>query len=230
LVAFCPLSQVEKVRNALFDAGAGHTGNYDQCSFNIEGTGTFRAYGKANPFVGEMNKLHHESEVRIEVIFQNHLRDKVITALIAHHPYEEVAYDLYPLSNTYTKAGAGLVGSLSRSMPEKEFLEQVKSALQCSCIRHTRLRNIPIRKVALCTGAGSFLIPDAIRAGADVFLTADLKYHDFFLSGDQMVLADIGHYESEKGVKEWLYAKLIEKFSTFAVLISEINTNPVNYF
>ncbi|MCK9424110.1 MAG: Nif3-like dinuclear metal center hexameric protein [Bacteroidales bacterium] len=230
LVTFCPVDHAENVRNALFQAGAGHIGNYDQCSFNLQGTGTFRAYGKASPFVGEKNRIHQEPEIRIEVIFQNYLENEIISSLLKSHPYEEVAYDLYPLANSYTKAGAGLIGELAHPMKESGFLDLVKERLQIPYLRHSKLRGSPVRKVALCTGSGSFLIPDASKAGAHIFLTGDLKYHDFFLSSDQLVLADIGHYESEKGVKEWLFAVLIEKFPNFACLISEIDTNPVYYY
>lgn len=230
LVTFCPVDHAEKVRNAMFQAGAGHIGNYDQCSFNLQGTGTFRPYGKAAPFVGEKNRIHQETEIRIEVIFQNYLKNEILSSLLKSHPYEEVAYDLYPLANAYAKAGAGLIGELDQPMKESGFMDLVKEVLQIPFLRHSKLRELPVQKVALCTGSGGFLIPDACKAGAHIFLTGDLKYHDFFLSTNHLVLADIGHYESEKGVKEWLFATLNEKFPTFAFLVSEINTNPVYYY
>ncbi len=229
LAVFTPLAHAGKVRDALFQAGAGHIGNYEQCSFNLQGMGTFYPLATAKPYVGEVNLPHQEPEIRIEVVFQNHRKNEILQALLKNHPYEEVAYDLYPLSNSFAQAGPGLIGKIENPIHETGFLHHIKKTFRLSTLRHSTLRDKPIQKVALCTGSGSFLIPDAIRAGADIFLTADLKYHDFFLPGSSLVIADIGHYESEKGVKEWLYAKLIEKFPTFAFLISEINTNPVHY-
>ena len=230
LVTFCPTNHAEKVRDALFDAGAGHIGNYDRCSYNLEGDGTFRASALANPFVGEKNALHVERETRIEVIFPGYLERTIVTALVAAHPYEEVAYDLYPLKNADTRSGAGLIGELEQPMAQSRFLELVKQILEIPVIRHSAFHASKIKTVALCTGSGSFLIPGAVISGADAYLTADLKYHDFFEAGKKMLLADIGHYESEQWVKGWLYDVLIEKFPTFAFLISEVNTNPVNYF
>ena len=230
LVAFCPVEHAQAVRDALFRAGAGHIGNFDQCSFNVAGNGTFRAYGTTNPFIGTLDQQHQEPETRIEVILENRLKNKVVEALLASHPYKEAAYDLYPLSNTFAKAGSGLVGCLPEPVEETQFLAKVKELVKIPCIRHSEWRKKPIRKIALCTGSGSFLIPDALKAEADIFLTADLKYHDFFVPSGRMMVADIGHYESEVGVKEWLHAKLIEKFPTFALFISETNTNPVHYF
>jgi dinuclear metal center YbgI/SA1388 family protein len=229
LAVFCPVSHTEMVRQALFDAGAGHIGNYDYCSYNVRGEGTFRASDKASPFLGSKNILHVEPEVRIEVIFPRFLESKILTSLIAAHPYEEVAYDIYPLQNKLHQAGAGLIGDLDEPCDETDFLERLKQNLGIPVIRHTGFRLKPVKTVALCTGSGSFLIPQAVQAGADIFLTADLKYHDFFGLENKLMLADIGHYESEQWVKEWLYAVLIEKFPNFAFLISEVNTNPVHY-
>lgn len=230
LVTFCPTSHAERVRLALFEAGAGAIGNYDQCSFNNEGTGTFRASAKANPYVGAREALHFEAEIRIEVILPMTREKAVVDALLRTHPYEEVAYDLYPLLNANPMVGAGALGMLKHPMDEEEFLRMLKEKLSLSMIRHTSFRSKPITKVALCTGSGSFLIGDALAAGADILITADLKYHDFFIPDGKMMLADVGHYESEHWVKEWLYAALIEKFPNFALFISEIVTNPVHYF
>ena len=230
LAVFCPNYHADKVRQALFQAGAGVIGNYDECSFNVEGQGTFRASEMANPFVGEKNKLHFENEVRIEVIFPRHLERFVVDALLKAHPYEEVAYDLYPLENRFMQAGAGLVGELQEPCDEILFLERLKEILNIPVIRHSPLRSKPVKRVALCTGSGSFLIREAIKSHADVYLTADLKYHDFFEMENNLLLADVGHYETEQWVKEWLHAALIEKFPNFAFLISKVNTNPVHYF
>jgi len=230
LAVFCPHDHAEKVRQAMFDAGAGHIGNYDCCSFSAAGQGTFRASEQANPFIGERGLVHTEPETRIEVIFPAYLENRIVPAMIAAHPYEEVAWDLYPLHNKMQSAGAGLIGELDEPCDEERFLELLKAKLGIPVIRHTQFLSRPVKTVALCTGSGSFLVQDAINAKADVFLTADLKYHDFFGMENRLLLADIGHYESEQWVKEWLYAVLNEKFPTFAFLISEVNTNPVHYF
>jgi dinuclear metal center YbgI/SA1388 family protein len=230
LVTFGPREYAEKIRNALFDAGAGHIGNYDCCSYNILGQGTFRASDSARPFVGEVNKLHFEDETRIEVIFPSYLEKKLIAALLKNHPYEEVAFDIYPLNNRYEKCGAGLIGDLEQELDLFEFFERIKNVTGIPVIRHTVPVGKKISRIAICTGSGAFLIREAVNQRADLFLTADIKYHDFFCCQGDMVLADIGHYESEQFVKEWIYSVLIEKFSTFAVLISEINSNPVKYY
>lgn len=229
LVTFCPVSHASIVREALFNAGAGHIGNYDSCSFNAMGEGTFRALEGATPYVGEPGKLHTEAELRIETIFPVHLENFIIHALKQAHPYEEVAYDIYPLNNPHHRNGAGMIGNLQNKMDAKEFLLGLKNILQNGCIRHTELKNKKVQRVAVCGGSGSFLIKDAINCGADIYITGDIKYHDFFLPGDEMILADIGHYESEQFTKELIYTLLKKKFTTFALFISGTNTNPVNY-
>jgi dinuclear metal center YbgI/SA1388 family protein len=230
LVTFCPSEHADKVRDALFSAGAGNIGNYDSCSYNLEGFGTFRASDDAKPFVGEKNILHREPEVRIEVIFPGYAEQKLISAMKEAHPYEEIAYDVYPLTNEFWRAGAGMIGSLDPGLPAAEFLGMVKQAMKIPVIRHSPLPGTMIRKIAICSGAGAFLISEARSAGADAFLTGDLKYHDFQEGGDSILLADIGHYESEQWVKELISSVLIQKFPNFAVLISEKEQNPVNYF
>ncbi len=229
LVTFCPVDYAENVRKAIFEAGAGHIGHYDCCSYNITGEGTFRASEGANPFVGNINELHVEKEIRIEVIFLNPLQNRILQALTAAHPYEEVAYDIYPLENAFSGAGAGLIGELKKEKELMEFLAEVKSVLSIPVLRHTYPTMDKIKKVALCTGSGSFLISDARKAGADLFLTADLKYHDFF-GVAPMILSDIGHFESEQFAKDLIHAILIKKFPNFAFLVSKTITNPVNYF
>ncbi|MCX6286457.1 MAG: Nif3-like dinuclear metal center hexameric protein [Bacteroidetes bacterium] len=229
IVTFCPLDYTEKVRHALFEAGAGMIGKYDFCSYNISGQGTFRASSEASPFVGKQNSIHVEDETRIEIVFPDHIKNKLIKALLEAHPYEEVAYDIYSLSNSFPACGAGMIGELEKPVSAGDFLKSVKHKLNIKMIRHSNFPDREIRKVAICSGSGSFLIPDALRAGADVFLTADVKYHDFFNVNGGILLADIGHYESEQWIKDLLTEKLIEKFPTFAVLSSGLNTNPVNY-
>jgi len=229
LVTFCPVSDAEKVRESIFNAGAGHIGNYDHCSFNTTGNGTFRALAGAEPFVGEPGKLHTEPELRIETIFPSFLENTVIAALKKAHPYEEVAFDIYPLTNLHQRIGAGMTGTLPQAIAAEDFLRQVKEILNIGCIRHTTLKNKKIKKIALCGGSGNFLIKDAISCGADIYMTGDIKYHDFFIPENKMILADIGHYESEQFTKELIYTLLKKKFTTFALFISETNTNPVNY-
>jgi len=229
LVTFCPTAFADKVRAAIFDAGAGHIGNYDFCSYSSIGEGTFRALEGTNPFVGEQGKLHVEPELRIETIFPDFLENKIIAALMQAHPYEEVAYDIYPLANINHQIGAGMIGMLPKAIPAEEFLAGVKEKLQIGCIRHTNIQNKKVQRIALCGGSGSFLINDAMRCNADIYITGDIKYHDFFMPGDKMILADIGHYESEQFTKELIYTLLKKKFTTFALFISGINTNPVNY-
>lgn len=230
LVVFCPSDHVETVRNAIFNAGAGEIGEYDCCSFNIEGQGSFRAGDHTHPFVGEKGKVHFEREVRIETILPGYLQNKVIKAMIEAHPYEEVAYDLYPLDNVFDKAGMGMIGYLPHDMEEVAFLELLRDSLSSEGIRHSSFTGKTIRKVALCGGSGSFLRDKAKAAGADAFVTADIKFHEFFDGEGILLMADVGHYESEQFTKEILYEIVTKKFTNFALLISDQNTNPVRYF
>lgn len=230
LVTFCPTSYSEKVMEALFHAGAGHIGNYDSCSFNTEGIGTFKALAGANPFVGNIDQLHKEEETRIETIFPSYREKQVLNALFVTHPYEEVAYDIYSLENNNPNTGAGMIGKLPRPVTEMEFLKQLKETFVTGCIKHSHLTGKNIEKVAVCGGSGSFLSTKALHAGADVFVTGDVKYHDFFMPEGRILLADIGHYESEQYTKELLLNHITKKFPTFAILISENNTNSVHYF
>lgn len=229
LAVYVPKSHAEAVRNAMFEAGAGSIGNYDSCSYNTEGQGTFKANENCNPFVGNIGKLHFEAETRIETIMPQHLTGKVINAMLAAHPYEEPAYDIYPLKNEYNQAGTGIIGELTEPENAAAFLLRIKKIFDCGSIRHTRLPETPIARIAVCGGAGSFLIEDAMRAGADILLTADIKYHQFFDARYPFVLADIGHYESEQFTKELFYELLTRKFSNFAVRLTKVKTNPIKY-
>ncbi len=229
LVTFVPVGDAEKVRTAIFEAGAGHIGNYDSCSYNVNGQGTFRGNNNTNPHVGEKNQLHFEEEVRIETIFPKHIQSKVIKALLQAHSYEEVAYDIYPLENDYQQAGIGMIGELAEPMDEISFLKKLKAVFRCEVVKHTQLLGKPIRKVAVCGGAGSSYLAKAIAQKADIFVSGDFKYHQFFDAEKQIVIADIGHYESEQFTKEVFYELLTKKFPKFAVHLSAINTNPVSY-
>jgi dinuclear metal center YbgI/SA1388 family protein len=230
LVVFCPAEHAATVREAMFKAGAGHIGNYDKCSFNLEGKGSFRAGEGADPFVGGINEIHFEEEVRVETILPTYAAREVIRAMVEAHPYEEVAYDLYPLENIHDRAGAGMVGDLSEPSGEKEFMENVKDIFKIPVIRHSKLLAKPISKVAFCGGSGSFLISNARAAGADVFLTGDVKYHQFFEADEKLVIADIGHFESEQFTPELIVDYLKQKFPNFATRISDVMTNAVKYF
>jgi dinuclear metal center YbgI/SA1388 family protein len=230
LVTFCPTKHADQVCQALFAAGAGNIGNYSDCSFSGEGIGTFKGNENTNPFVGEKGKLHHEPEARIETIFKVQDERKVMLALFESHPYEEVAYDIYPLTNALDQVGAGMVGWLSREMDGAEFLQHVKEKMQAKVIRHTSLLKKKIKKVAVCGGSGSFLLKDAIAAGADAFVTADFKYHEFFDAEDRLVICDIGHFESEQFTSTLLIDYIQEKFPNLAIQLTDNNTNPINYF
>ena len=229
LVTFVPEEHLEKVREAVFSEGAGMIGAYDKCSFSASGTGSFRAGQKANPYKGEKGKLHFEKEVRFETIIFSHMKTRVIKALLEAHPYEEAAYDLYPLDNDNINSGLGCTGEFSEPLSETEFLKMLRTVFKARGIRHSKPTGNAISKVALCGGAGGTLIQDAISSGAGAFVSADIRYHGFFEAGGKILLADIGHFESEKFSVEILYDLIIKKFPTFAVRFSEVNTNPINY-
>ena len=229
LVSFVPLADADKVLQALGEAGAGQIGNYKNCSFQTTGTGAFEPNEQAQPHLGQAGKLEQVSEQRIEVIYPAHLANRILTALRRAHPYEEVAYYQQPLMNQNQEVGSGMVGELPEPLSGSEFLTHLKKSMQLSVVRHTRLLDKPVGRVAVCGGAGSFLLPQALRQQADAFITADYKYHEFFDADGQLIIADIGHYESEVFTKDLLWEFLSEKFVNFAVHLAEVNTNPVFY-
>jgi len=229
LITFCPTEHADKVRQAIFNSGGGFIGNYDECSFNADGFGTFRAGDNTNAFVGNKGEQHREKEVKIEVILPNYTLSGAIKALIEAHPYEEVAYDVYPLENNNPQTGTGMIGKLSVPMNELDFLKSLKEKMKTGLIRHTKLFGKNIETVAVCGGSGSFLLKDAINQKADIFITGDFKYHQFFDSEGKIIIVDIGHFESEQFTKEIFYDLITTNFPTFALRFSEINTNPVNY-
>lgn len=229
LVTFCPEKDAEKVRKAMFDAGAGSIGNYDECSFNTKGIGTFRAGENSSPTVGSTYVQHQEAEIKIETIVENHQINKVVKALIETHPYEEVAYDIYSLKNKLNIIGSGVVGELPEEEETMSFLKRLKVDLKTDCIRYTNITSPTIKKVALCGGSGSFLLNNAIAKDADIFITGDFKYHQFFDAENKIIIADVGHYESEQFTNELFYDILSKKITNFAIHLSEINTNPINY-
>ncbi len=229
MVVFVPFTHKEAVKDALFAAGAGNIGNYSECSFELDGRGGFKANEDADPFVGDKNQRHTEDEVRLEVIYQGNKERKLIATLLKVHPYEEVAYDIYSLSNNYSEVGAGMIGELENPMQENEFLQLLKKNMKADVIRHTELLGKPIKKVAVCGGAGSFLLNQAIAAGADIFISADFKYHEFFDAEGKIIIADIGHFESEQFTQELLLEIIQKKFPNFALRLTVQNTNPIKY-
>jgi dinuclear metal center YbgI/SA1388 family protein len=230
IFTFVPEDKADLVRNAIFAAGGGYIGNYSECSFNGTGEGTFRAEPGTNPYVGEIGKRHTEKELKIEVILPSWLESKVVSAMKAAHPYEEVAYDVVGLSNDNQRVGSGVIGELVKPLSEEAFLMLLREKFRLKLVRHTALSGRQINKVALCGGAGSFLTSKALMSGADAYVTADMKYHEFFDANDRILIADIGHYESEQFTINLLQELLEQKFTTFAVLKTEVETNPVRYF
>ncbi len=230
LYAYVPKNEAEVVRDAIFKAGGGNIGNYSECSFNLPGKGTFKAGEGTNPYVGEIGKRHEEDELKIEVIFPAYLQTKIISAMIEAHPYEEVAYDIIPLGNYFKEVGSGIIGELPEALEETGFLHMVKTSFNLKLIRHTPLTGNKVKNIAICGGAGSFLIKKALSRKADFYITADVKYHEFFDAEGKMVIADIGHFESEQFTVDLLTDVLQQKFPTFAVLKTEVDTNPVKYF
>lgn len=230
LFTFVPVDHADKVRNAIFAAGGGQISNYSECSFNVEGVGTFKGGEGTNPFVGEPGKQHQEKEIKIEIIFPTYLERKIMPALLAAHPYEEVAYDIIQLSNSNQSIGSGMIGELAEPIEEKQFLSNLKELFKVPVVRHSRFIGRPVKRVAVCGGAGSFLISKALGAGADIYITADVKYHEFFDANDRLLIADVGHYESEQFTINLLQEVLEQKFPTFAVLKTEVKTNSVSYF
>ena len=230
LIVYVPINHAEKVRKALFNSGAGNIGKYSSCSFNTKGEGTYKANKEAKPFKGEVGKTHSENEIKIEVVVPSFLKNDVLKSMLDAHPYEEVAYDLIQLQNQQNIIGSGLIGELKDQMEELSFLKFLKDKMKTNCIRHTNLLNKSIKKIALCGGSGAFLIAEAKRQKADLFITGDVKYHEFFDAENQLIIADIGHFESEQFTIDLIGGFLIENFSKFAVRFTDVNTNPINYF
>jgi dinuclear metal center YbgI/SA1388 family protein len=230
LVTFVPHQHSEEVLNALYRAGAGQIGNYKNCSFQVQGKGTFMPNDQAAPFIGNSNQQESVDEIRLEVIFPEHLTSRIVGALKQTHPYEEVAHYISSLKNENQEVGAGMTGELESPLEPIEFLRRLKTSMELITIRHTKLLDRPVKKVAVCGGSGSFLLSKAIQAKSDVFITADFKYHEFFDAENAITIADIGHYESEIFTKDLLKEVLIRNFPTFAINFSKTVTNPISYF
>lgn len=230
LVVYVPKENIDTLNKSVFNAGAGKIGNYEECHFSTEGNGTFKPVENANPFSGKLNELNEVHEIKAEYLVSTHKLQQVLKAMKMAHPYEEVAHDIIPLANENQTEGAGMIGELDKEMDELEFLTLLKQTFKCGAIRHTPLLQKKIKTVAFCGGSGSFLLKQAISSKADVYFTGDFKYHEFFDADSRLLIADIGHYESEQFTTNLIADILKKKFTTFAVHLTGINTNPINYF
>lgn len=229
LVVFCPPSESDQLRQALFNAGGGEIGNYDNCSFITEGTGTFRPLEGAKPKKGEIGKVETSKEEKIEIIFEKFKKSRILKAMFDDHPYEEIAYDIYPIENSYQNIGSGMIGELQQEMDEMTFLKHLKMVMGVGALKYTDLLGGKVKKIAVCGGSGSFLLNKAISSDAQIFITSDFKYHQFFDAEKKVVIADIGHFESEQYTMELFKSLILKNFSKFAVRLTEVKTNPVNY-
>ena len=230
LYFYVPAAHAAAVMNAVFETGGGNIGNYSECSFSVNGIGTFKPGDNANPFTGEKGKRHEDEELKIEILFPTYLESKIITTLKANHPYEEVAYEVIRINNAHQQIGAGITGELEEPLSEETFLQKLKDVFGLSVIKHTPKTGKNISKVSICGGAGIFLLKEAINSKSDIYITSDIKYHEFFDADNRILLADIGHYESEQFTINLLADLLEQKFPNFAVLKTGVNTNPVQYF
>lgn len=229
LIFYTPVREAEKVRQTILDAGAGHIGNYSHCSFNSSGYGTFLPGENSHPFCGEPGNLHTEEEIKTEITVPEYLLFRTLKLLKEIHPYEEPVWNVFCLDNINPSTGFGIIGELEQAVDTYEFLERIKSIFHCETIRHTAICKPTVKRIAVCGGSGAFLTRQAIAAGADLYITGDFKYHDFFNTENRIILADIGHYESEQYTKEIFYELVTKKLSKFAVQFSKVNTNPINY-
>ncbi|MFD2566164.1 Nif3-like dinuclear metal center hexameric protein [Pseudotenacibaculum haliotis] len=229
LTTYVPSSEAKALREKLFEAGAGNIGNYDECSFNFDGVGTYKGNEASNPTLGEKGSQHQEKETCVQVIFESKNEAAVISALLENHSYEEVAYEIIATENIHQDIGMGMIGEFSEAMEENKFLNHVKTTFKTGCVRHSAKLEKPVKRVAVLGGSGSFAISNALRNKADAYISADFKYHDFFKAEEKILLADVGHYESEQFTKNLLVEHLTKKFTSFAVILSEKSTNPIYY-
>ncbi len=226
---FTPPQNLDAVLNAMYQAGAGQIGNYKNCSFSTEGLGAFLPAEGAIPFIGSIAKQETALEKRTELIFPKHLENKILTTLKTHHPYEEVAYYIQTIDNKNQEVGIGAIGNLPNGMEEKEFLKYLKEKMNLPLIKHTKLLGKKVFKVAVCGGSGSVFLQNAMLQQADVYISADFKYHEYFDADNKILIADIGHYESEFYTKELIIDLIWKKFANIAVVLSETITNPISY-
>ncbi len=229
LVALVPKEFKENVLQSLANVGAGEIGNYSDCSYASEGKGRFKPNTSANPFIGKANEIEEVEETKVEVLVEKAKLSKVLSALKEAHPYEEMVYDIIPITNENTYWGAGIVGDLPKEVNTLEVLQTIKKEFNAESVRYTQVHKEKIQRIAVCGGSGSFLLKDAICSKADLFLTADFKYHEFFDAENRIIIADIGHFESEQHIVEWFVAILSKNFTNFALRLTNVNTNPINY-
>lgn len=229
LIVYVPLSHLEAVESALFKAGAGQIGEYSECSFVTDGVGSFKPSANATPAVGSQNIREIAPEKRLEVLVPVWKTHEVLHAMHQAHLYEEVAYELIPLQNNHQQVGSGMWGRLEKAMPVQDFLMHLKSTFNAGCVRYTPPHKEYIETVAVCGGSGSFLLDHAIREKADIFVTSDFKYHQFFDANHRIIIADIGHFETEQYTIDLLIDWFAEKFPTFATHKTGVVTNPINY-
>lgn len=230
LTTYIPKAHAEALRNALYAAGGGQIGNYSNCSFSLEGTGSYKANQGADPYMGTVGKIHYEQEIQIGITYQKAFESNILAALFGNHPYEEIAYEIQTLENSNQHIGMGMYGNLEKPLTEEAFFEFIKKKMHVSCIRHSAFLGRKINKVAVLGGSGSFAISAAKSVNADVFVTSDLKYHQFYEAESKILLADIGHYETEQFTKDLLVDYLTKKIPNFAISLSGSKTNPINYF
>ncbi len=229
LVVYVPASHVEQIKDAAFENGAGNIGNYSECSFAMQGNGTYKPGVAASPFSGKVGDRSEEEELRVEFLVNQFDTGRIVSAIRNAHPYEEMAYEIYSIQNANQDSGAGMIGELEEDEDLESFLQRIKTIFNAGVVRYTSSDKKRIKTVAVCGGSGSFLLKDAIRSGADVFITGDFKYHEFFDAENKIVIADIGHFESEQFTSNRLKELIQEKFPTFAVHLTAIKTNPINY-
>ena len=232
LITYCPEKHIKKLESALFSVGAGKVGSkYDQCSFISQGLGGFRPLDKANPYVGSKNERFSQNEDRLELVFPSYLEKNIIKTLFDAHPYEEVAYELIRLGNKDKTIGSGVIGDLKSEMDIISFFKLLKKNMPFKFLKHTKLPNqAKVKKIAFCGGSGVFLLHEAIAQKADIYITSDFKYHDFFEVDKKIIAVDIGHYESEQFVPNLISEILKKKFPKLAVILTQINTNPISYY
>ena len=229
LTTYIPKSEADEFKNKLFEAGAGNIGNYGDCSFTNDGIGSYKANEQANPIKGKIGETHYENEAQIHITYPKSRENQVLNALFENHPYEEVAYETFTLENTNQHIGMGMIGELEKPMGEMESLNYIKEKMRAECVRYSKLRNKPVTKIAVLGGSGAFAIAAAKASGADIFVTADVKYHQFYEAEGHMVIADIGHYETEQFTKNLLVDYLTKKIPNFAIRLSDSKTNPIKY-
>lgn len=230
LTTYVPSANSNNLKEKLFEAGAGNIGNYSNCSFTVEGTGSYKPGENSNPTLGKIGETHFEKETLVSVTYLKSHERNVLKSLVENHPYEEVAYEVYSLENSNQDIGMGMLGELEEAMSENQFLKHLKSVMNAQVVRHSELRGKPVKKVAVLGGSGAFAIGTAKASGADVFVTADVKYHQFYEAENKMVIADIGHFETEQFTKNLLVDYLTKKIPNFAIRLSESITNPIKYF